>query len=93
MKKKPSNSHFVLRDTSSNSVCTATMACAIIQLYLNVIKTGSAVNHPPSLFFMQLLEIKLEVYSCCDRFVLQTLSPRLSGRGWGKVESTKARVN
>lgn len=69
------------------------MARTIIQLYLNVVKTGSPVNHPPNLFFMQLLEIKLEMYSCCDRFALQTLFPRLSGREWGKVERAKARVN
>lgn len=70
-----------------------TMACTILRFYLNVVKPGSAVNHPPSLFFMQLLEIKLEMYSCCDHFVLPILFPRLSGSGWGKAESSKARVN
>lgn len=89
--KNPNNSHFVLRDSSSNSVCTANYGklCTIIQLYLNAVETGSAVNHPPSLFFMQLLESKLETYSCCDRFVLQTLFPRLSGRGRGKWRALK----
>lgn len=83
-----SNSHFVLRDNSSNSVCTANH---VLLLTLNIVKPDSAVNHSPSLFFMQLLKIKLEMYSCCDCFAL--LFPRLTGRGWGKVESIKGRLN
>lgn len=66
-----------------------TMACTILQFYLNVVKPGSAVNHPPSLFFTQLLEIKLEMYSCCDHFVLPILFPDCQEVGGGKRRALK----
>lgn len=72
--EKTTGTHVLSSETPLQPVLQ-TLACTIIRLYLNTAKTGSAVNHPPNLFFTQLLEIKSEMYSCCDRFSLQTLFP------------------